>query len=260
MRNPKDSHDLIRQNEEYVRKPQKHDANLQKNSTLYFQIGLIVCLLFTHGLFEMEFETTIHSYTDLPQLEEPDYIESPQVKLEKPVFEEPIQRRATKDPKYKEVPDDTPDPPFIDKPKETLPDNPVFDPDALPDLPDEPEDNPVPFAFIEVVPIYPGCEGKKTNDAKRKCMSEKISKLVRRKFNGDDVASDYGLQGIQKIDVQFTIDKTGNVNNIKTRAPHPKLEDEAVRVINLIPEMTPGKQNDKNVGVIYNLPIVFKVQ
>ena len=39
-----------------VKKPQKHDANLQKNSTLYFQIGLILCLLGTYSLFEMQFQ------------------------------------------------------------------------------------------------------------------------------------------------------------------------------------------------------------
>ena len=37
-------------------KPRKHDANLQKNSTLNFQIGLILCLLGTYGVFEMKFK------------------------------------------------------------------------------------------------------------------------------------------------------------------------------------------------------------
>lgn len=68
------------------------------------------------------------------------------------------------------------------------------------------------------------------------------------------------MTGKQKINVQFTIDKKGHVTNIKTKSPHPQLDKEAVRVINFIPEMTPGKQNNKDVGVIYNLPIVFQVQ
>ena len=41
---------------------------------------------------------------------------------------------------------------------------------------------------------------------------------------------------------------------------HSKLKKEAERVINKIPEMIPGKQRDKAVGVIYTLPIVFFVQ
>ncbi len=90
-------------------------------------------------------------------------------------------------------------------------------------------------------------------------MSEKISKLIRKKFN-PDLADGLGLSGKQKIDVQFKIDKTGKVTDIKTRAPHARLEKEAERVINKIPQMTPGRQSNKNVGVIYSLPIIFKVQ
>ena len=59
MSNPKKTHELIRQNEQIVKKSQKHDANLQKNSTLYFQVGLIICLFMVYGLFEMKFESEI---------------------------------------------------------------------------------------------------------------------------------------------------------------------------------------------------------
>jgi len=51
MRNPLGTHELIRQNEQNVKKPQKHDANLQKNSTIYFQVGLILCLFMVYGLW-----------------------------------------------------------------------------------------------------------------------------------------------------------------------------------------------------------------
>jgi predicted RND superfamily exporter protein len=43
----------------------------------------------------------------------------------------------------------------------------------------------VPFAVIENVPIYPGCESMKNNDQRKKCMSEKIDEFVRKKFNAD---------------------------------------------------------------------------
>lgn len=38
------------------KKSQKYDANLPKNSSLYFQIDLIVCLLVAYGLLEMKFK------------------------------------------------------------------------------------------------------------------------------------------------------------------------------------------------------------
>ncbi|HBO29337.1 MAG TPA: energy transducer TonB, partial [Leeuwenhoekiella sp.] len=45
-----------------------------------------------------------------------------------------------------------------------------------------------------------------------------------------------------------------------SRGPHPRLEQEAARVIKLLPQMTPGMQRGKAVGVLYSLPIVFQVQ
>jgi len=117
----------------------------------------------------------------------------------------------------------------------------------------------VPFAVIENVPVYPGCEGEKGNDAKKKCMSEKISQFVNRKFN-TELGSELGLSGINRIYVRFKIDQKGNIVDIGSRGPHPRLEQEAARVIKLLPQMTPGMQRGKAVGVLYSLPIVFQVQ
>ncbi len=117
----------------------------------------------------------------------------------------------------------------------------------------------VPFAIIENVPIYPGCEDMKNNADRKKCMSEKITKFVNREFN-TGLAQELGLDGKQKISVQFKIDAKGNVVGIKSKAKHPKLQTEAARVINKLPSMTPGMQRGKPVGVIYALPIIFQVQ
>ena len=116
----------------------------------------------------------------------------------------------------------------------------------------------VSFSSVENVPIFPGCE--KGNNAKRsKCMSEKISKFVQKRFN-TKLAGNLGLSGRQRISVIFKIDKLGDVGGVRARAPHPKLEDEAIRVINLLPKMKPGMQLGKAVIVPYSLPISFEVK
>lgn len=117
----------------------------------------------------------------------------------------------------------------------------------------------VPFSIIENVPIYPGCEKMKNNDDRKKCMSEKITKFVNREFN-TGLANELGLSGRQKINVQFKIDSKGNVVGIQSAAKHPRLKSEAARVIKKLPQMTPGMQRGKPVGVIYALPIIFQVQ
>ncbi|WP_147678298.1 energy transducer TonB [Algibacter pacificus] len=263
MRNPKETHELIRQNEQIVKKPQKHDANLQKNSTFYFQIGLILCLFMVYGLFEMKFETELPKETVMTFDSEPEEIRIENFKIYvEPIKEvQPESKKSTKViDKIIQIEDDNPVKEVlkIKTPEENIPSSPVEIKDII--VGKAPiDETPVDFISVEEVPIYPGCENKKTNKDKRKCMSEKITKLVQKKFD-TNLGDELGLSGKQVIRTQFKIDKTGHVTDIKTRGTHPDLEKEAQRVINTLPEMTPGKQRDKNVGVIYTLPIVFSVQ
>ncbi|WOD44639.1 energy transducer TonB [Hwangdonia lutea] len=115
----------------------------------------------------------------------------------------------------------------------------------------------VPFAVIDQVPIYPGCEDL-TSEEQKKCISENISKHVQRNFN-TGLANTLGLTGRQRINVIFKIDTEGQIKGIRSRAPHPDLEAEAIRVIKTLPKMIPGKQKGKAVTVPYSLPIIFQV-
>ena len=115
----------------------------------------------------------------------------------------------------------------------------------------------VPSEIFDNIPVYPGCKGSELK--KRKCMSERIAKFVERKFN-TDIAADLGLTGRQRIGIIFKIDTLGNITGVRARAPHPRLEQEAVRVINLLPKMKPGIKNGKPVIVPYSLPMIFQVK
>lgn len=115
----------------------------------------------------------------------------------------------------------------------------------------------IPFAIIEEAPVYPGCKGNKKD--LRDCLQEKINKHVHKYFNAD-IAQDLGLTaGKKKVYVQFKIDKSGEIVDIRARGPHNRLEKEAVRVVKLLPQMTPGKQRTKPVRVSYTLPITLVV-
>ena len=245
-----------------AQKPHKHDANLQKNSTLYFQIGLIVCLLTVFGLFEMRFESKPIEVSQLPPIDDPDEIEiknfkvfQEEIKKDEPVKE--TQKLGAKEPIIKEndfqgLENDNP---IIDEPDV------IHDPiDAgnikVPKIIDE---DLVDWVALEKVPVYPGCEKAKTNDQRKKCMSEKLAKLIQRNFD-QGLISELEFSGTQKINVQFKIDKTGNITDIKAKAPHIELEKEALKVVNKIPTMEPGLQRAKPVSVMYYLPIILKVQ
>jgi len=113
-----------------------------------------------------------------------------------------------------------------------------------------------PFALIENAPIYPGCEGQ-DNDARKKCMSDKIKKFISENFD-TDLASD--LTGTQKINISFKINTSGNVVSINAKASNPKLVAEAKRVTSLLPKMKPGMQQGTPVVVSYGLPIRIKLE
>ncbi len=115
----------------------------------------------------------------------------------------------------------------------------------------------IPFAIVEEVPVYPGCKGTKAQ--KRQCLQDKIKIHVNKKYNLE-LPQELGLSpGKKKVFVLFKIDKNGNVTDARARGPHKRLEKEAIRVVNLLPKMTPGKQRGRAVSVSYTLPITLIV-
>ena len=63
-----------------------------------------------------------------------------------------------------------------------------------------------------------------------------------------------------KVIVQFTVKKTGKIENIKVlRSVRKDLDDEAVRVIKMMPDFHPGKQNGEAVDMLYTVPVTFKL-
>ncbi|BAO56286.1 TonB family protein [Nonlabens marinus S1-08] len=115
------------------------------------------------------------------------------------------------------------------------------------------------FAIIEQVPVFPGCESGTTNAEYKRCMQKGITTHVSNNFRAS-VAGPIGLSGRININVQFKIDKSGEIIGINAQAVHPILEEEAIRVIERLPKMQPGRQKGKPVGVIYGLPIIFDVK
>ncbi|HSP12277.1 MAG TPA: energy transducer TonB [Salegentibacter sp.] len=90
-------------------------------------------------------------------------------------------------------------------------------------------------------------------------MSDNITAYVNKNFN-KELGSELGLTGINRITILFQINTEGDIENIQARAPHPRLKEEAEKLIRALPRMEPGKQRGKPVNVSYALPIIFQVQ
>lgn len=64
-----------------------------------------------------------------------------------------------------------------------------------------------------------------------------------------------------KVIIQFVVTKTGKVGKIKVaRSVNKELDQEAVRLIKLLPDFSPGRNNvGEPVNVWYILPVIFKL-
>lgn len=232
-------------------------ADLRKRSLLFLQLSLILVLLAAY--LAIEWKTFASSDQEDQKVFMGDLLEDeePVVLIETPTPPTvPPPPPPAAEPKIIEDEDPTPEDNMSST--EDLPED-IIDMDDIKEAPKDPEPILVPFEFIEDVPIFPGCEGLNSNAERKKCMSQKITQFVNSRFN-KDLGAQVGVSGINKINVAFKIDQNGNIIDVQSRAPHPKLEEEAKRVINSMPQMEPGKQRGKPVSVSYFLPIIFQVE
>ena len=231
-------------------------ANLEQFSKLFWQLGLLLAMLIIY--LGIEYKTFDRSLSDLAgmnseEIEEEDIPITERIEQIKPPPPPPPA------PEKIEVVEDE------EEVEETVLESTETDEDEVVEIneieeavEEEEVDEDVPFAIIENVPVYPGCKG--TNQQKKDCLNKSMQKHVSRKFNAD-LATDLGLSpGKKKIYIQFKITKTGGIQVLGARAPHKRLEQEAQRVVKLLPKMTPGKQRGRPVNVTYMLPISFNVE
>ncbi|UKM65763.1 energy transducer TonB [Flavobacteriaceae bacterium GSB9] len=230
-------------------------ANVGRNSSLYFAIGLALMLFITN--YAINYKTYDKEDIDVGMVVMEEEIEE-EIPLTQQIQTPPPPPPPPAAPEVIEIVEDEVEvEETVIESTEVDQETEIVEVEEV-EVVEVEEDIDVPFSVIENVPVFPGCE-KGSNNEKRACMSKKISQFVNKKFN-TDLASDLGLSGRQRINVIFKIDKTGTVTGIRARAPHPGLEREAKRVIGLLPKMKPGKQRGKPVNVPYSLPIIFQVQ
>lgn len=116
----------------------------------------------------------------------------------------------------------------------------------------------VPFAVIEDVPIFPGCEELEMKE-RLGCFQEKVNEHIAAHFNYPKEAMKKNIQG--RILVMFVISKEGEIVEIQTKGPEgcEILEKEAYRIISKLPKVRPGKLQGQPIRVKYSQPITFKL-
>ncbi len=106
------------------------------------------------------------------------------------------------------------------------------------------------------IPIFPGCENLSYKKAKQ-CFQLMMQDHITRHFRYPIEAIRSGKSG--RVNIIFEITKEGGIDNIRTKGPHKVLEKEAIRIIQQLPKMIPGKNNGKPVVIPFSIPITFKL-
>lgn len=231
------------------------NADLNKRSTIYMQIGLITVLLLAWATIESK---TFAKSVTISQMASVDLLDddwSEEIKTEQPKVEQPKPKVVVIE-KITEVEDDKHVEETVIDAIDTEEDEPVV---AIVDIPVEDEDldlPPVPFNLIEDAPIFPGCETVPKGQRK-KCFTEKIHKHIKKNFEYPEIAKDMGVQG--RVYCMFTISENGTITDFKFRGPDKNLEKEASRIMHKLPKMQAGKQGGHAVRVPFSIPITFKL-
>ena len=235
--------------------PKKNEkVDLSKNSSLYFVIGLSLILLISWQAIEWKtYDKSLYGYEAL-NVEDDDDEEIPiteQIKTPPPPPPPPPPA-----PEIIEVVEDE------EEVEETVIESTETNEDEIieveeVEIEEEFDDVDVPFAVIEDVPIFPGCEKVKKSE-RRKCFQDRMNKHIRKNFRYPEIAQEMGIQG--RVYVNFIISKDGSITNIRMRGPDKNLEKEAQRIISKLPTMIPGKQRGRAVRVPFSIPITFRLQ
>lgn len=108
----------------------------------------------------------------------------------------------------------------------------------------EPEQKGEIFVVVEEMPAFPG---------------ESVPKYIAKNIKYPVIAMENGVEGT--VYVSFVIDQQGKVTDAEVvKSVDARLDKEALRVINGMPDWKPGKQRGKPVAVQFTVPIEFTLQ
>ena len=220
------------------------NANLENLRGLFFLVGLIIAL--GSILFAFEWKSTPQAAMDLGNTSfvQDEFVYIPQTTNEKKELppqkvEVAIFELVDND---SDVDDDLD---FFDT--EPTDDN-IFNLNDFVFIPtkNKNEEEEEILTFVDDMPEFPGGE-----NALLSFLGSNVRYPV--------IAQENGIQG--RVYVSFVIDETGNINDVSIiRGVDVSLDNEAIRVVRLMPKWKPGKQGGKAVKVRYNVPIFFDLK
>nr|WP_298994580.1 energy transducer TonB [uncultured Allomuricauda sp.] len=240
-------------------KPKKNpNAEIGRNSSLYFMIGLTSILFVTWQALEVKVYDKETEVLDVVEVMD-------NLDEEVPVTKNVITAPPPPPPSAPDVIEIVEDMEDVEETviESTESSQDMFIEDAIVRVDDvevgeEEEEISIPFAIIENAPVYPGCDTCPTEEERRACFNQKIQEHIKKNLKYPVSALEMRISG--RVFIKFDIDSKGRVTNIQKRGPDRLLEDEAVRLIAALPTMKPGMQRGKATKISYAIPINFMIK
>jgi periplasmic protein TonB len=239
------------------------DQKRSENSSLYFQIGLVLSLILTYLFIEIEIQSVSTDSLAPNRIVDISEVYTQKFTIEKPVVLEPVVQSKPKfvnsfKPVAQTNPEDNEPVEMLTPISEPTTDNPTDDPiETAPVTIITPKPDFFERGAVEESPTFMACANLK-GVQRDICFNEQLKKFLMSNLKYPGKALDNGIEG--SIAVQFIIDKNGNITSVKSLNSNNKdLENEALRVVSKLPKMKPGRQGNENVSVRYTVPISFKI-
>lgn len=105
----------------------------------------------------------------------------------------------------------------------------------------------------EIAPVWPGCET--SEETSKNCFNSQLNAHIKKNFKYPKDANGDLVRG--RTVISFIVDETGKVKNIEATGDHKALNEEAMRIVRLFPEMKPGKRGGKAIPISYKMPFNF---
>ena len=100
--------------------------------------------------------------------------------------------------------------------------------------------------YVENMPEFPGGDVA-------------LMKYIKENINYPEICKKEHITG--KVYVQFIVNKSGSVSNVKiVRGVDKNLDAEAVRVVESLPKYKPARQRGEPVSVMFTIPITFALK
>ena len=118
------------------------------------------------------------------------------------------------------------------------------------------EEEDIPFFLIEKPPYYVQTDTL-TGETKEIPMKNFLDQWVMKNIRYPQEAVEKKIQG--KVIVQLRIDKKGILSIKEIRGRNPLLEEEACRIFDGFPQLSPALLRGKPVNIVYNYPVIFRI-